>query len=69
MAKTPEGHPESARPRVEAIRYKQKSSEIADVAASVVIADIHPTQQENIVEVEGESAKKQDKEGTDIEIL
>ena len=69
LAKAPEGHPESARPRVETIRYKRKSSEIADIATSVVIADIHPTQQESIVEVEEKSTKKQDEEGTDIEIL
>ena len=54
---------------MEAIRYKRKSSEIADIATSVVIADIYPTQQESVVEVEEESAKKQDEEGTDIEIL
>ena len=69
LAKALEGHPESAPPRVEAIRYKRKSSEIADIATSVVIADIHPTQQESIVKVEEESTKKQDEEGTDIEIL
>ena len=69
MAEAPEGHPESAHPKVEAIHYKRKSSEIAEMATSLVVADIHPTQQESVIEVEEESTKKKDEEGTDIEIL
>ena len=68
LAQAPEGHPESARPKVAAIRYKRKSSEIAEMATSVVIADIHSTQQENIVEIEEESTKEQKGVGEDADI-
>ena len=69
LAEVPEGHPESAHPKVAAIRYKRKSSKIAEMATSVVVADVQPTQQESAFKVEEESTKKQDKEDTDIEIL
>ena len=69
LAEAPEGHPESAHPKVGAIHYKQKSSKIAEMATSVVVADVHPSQQESVVKVEEESTKKQVEEGTDIEIL
>ena len=65
----PEGHPESARPKVVTIRYKCKSSEAAEVASSMALADVHSSQQRASIEVKDKPAKEQEKEETDIEIL
>ena len=65
----PEGHPESARPKDVAIRYKRKSSEAAEVASSMALADVHSSQQRASIEVKDKPAKEQEKEDTDIEIL
>ena len=67
----PEGHPVSARPKVAAIHYQCGSSEVAEMATSMVLADVHSSQQEVDVDVnvEKESTKEQKKEDPDIEIL
>ena len=69
LADVPEGHTESAHPKVAASHYKRKSSEATEVATSLVLVDVHSSQQEASVEVEEKPAKDEEKEDTDIEIL
>ena len=44
LADAPEGHPDSAHPKIATIHYHRGSDEAANVATSVVLTDIHPSE-------------------------